>query len=397
MVYLLYIALGYLLLTSLMLYWNRKEFGPLQTLDRYVSPTDATGVSICIPARNEETTVKRSVESALNQHYETLEVIVLDDNSTDKTPQILRSLKAEYGDLLQIIDGEPKPDDWLGKPWACHQLSQQATGDILIFIDADVWLERSAVKRVVRTMGREVIDFLTVWPQQHLGSLMEKIVIPQLYYALVTLLPIAFVYKIPRWIPTFLRKKISPVFAAACGQFMAFKSAAYHKIGGHQAVKNKIVEDLELARKIKKAGRPMKMYHGLGSVHCRMYTSPKMIFEGFRKNFLAGFNHNIFSFTLVALLHLVVFLIPFATLFYGLISGSVIYIALSAAVIMGFTLQRIIVDYWFEWNPVYSLLHGIGVLWFQVLGVTVLYDYYKGRPVTWKGRKIENINSVKNQ
>lgn len=396
MVYLLYIALCYLLLTSFILYWNRQKFGPLQTLDRYISPTDATRVSICIPARNEENNIKKAVESSLNQSYEALEVIVLDDNSTDKTQQILRSLKAEYGEYLQVIDGEPKPDDWLGKPWACHQLSQQATGDILIFIDADVWLEPETVKRVIRTMGRNVVDFLTVWPRQHLGSLTEKIVIPQIYFALVTLLPTAFVYKIPRWIPSFLHRRISPAFAAACGQFMAFKKSAYHKVGGHQAVKNKLIEDGELAKNIKRAGLPMKMYHGIGSVHCRMYSSASQIYEGFRKNFLVGFNYNIPLFVLMALLQFTVFLVPFGALLYGVLAGSLIHILLSAMVILIFTLQRIILDYWFKWNPLYSLLHAAGVLWFQLLGIIVLQDYSKDRPVTWKGRKINHRKSAQN-
>lgn len=396
MIYLLYIAIGYLVLTSLIMYWNRKTFGPLQTLDRYVAPSDETYVSICIPARNEENTIKRCVESVLNQEYSALEVLVLDDNSSDKTLQILESLETEYSSRLKVVNGKPKPNDWLGKPWACHQLSERANGDILIFIDADVWLEPETVKRIIRTMGRDIVDFVTVWPRQHLGSLLEKIVIPQIYYVLVTLLPIAWVHKIPKWIPPFLRSEISPLFAAACGQFMAFKKSAYHKIGGHKAVKNKIIEDGELAKNIKRAGLPMKMYHGIGSVHCRMYYTTNQIQEGFRKNFLAGFNYNIPLFIIMGLLHIIVFLVPFLTLFYGFISGSVMHTFLSSAIILFFTLQRIILDSWFKWNPLYSLLHAAGVLWFQLLGIIVLRDYSKDLSVTWKGREIKHSKSAQN-
>lgn len=388
MIYLLYIALGYLLFTSFIFGWNRRTFGGLRTVANYVTPSKTEKISICIPARNEERNIKKCVESALQQNYDNLEVLVLDDNSDDQTPEILNTLKKKYPGKLAVFKGQPKPGNWLGKPWACHQLSQEADGKILIFIDADVWLHTKTVSRLVRTMGSDVIDFATVWPQQILGTFWEKVLIPLIYYALATLLPVAYVRKNPRWLPKTIRKKVGPLFAAACGQFMAFKRPAYDKIGGHKAVKSDIVEDVALAKAVKKQGLSMDMYHGVGSVFCRMYTSHQEIRDGFRKNFLAGFNFNIPLFVFMSILQAVVFLLPLVTLFYGFFATSISHILISAISIIIVWTHRAILAKWFKWQPSYGLLHALGVIWFQWLGVDVLRDYFGDRSAKWKGRSI---------
>ena len=388
MIYLLYIALGYLAVTTFVMLWNRKTFSTLRSLENYVLPTDTPKVSICIPARNEEHNIERCIRSALNQKYPELEVLVLDDESTDDTTRILYDLKEEYPYELILLSGKPKPEDWLGKPWACQQLGEAASGDIIIFIDADVWLHPNTITRTVRTMGGDVLDFLTVWPQQKLESFWEKTVVPLVYYALTTLLPFAYVKKSPKWIPTRLREESAPLFAAACGQFMAFKRSAYDKIGGHQSVKNKIVEDVELAKNIKAKGLIMDMYNGIGSVHCRMYQSQDELFEGFRKNFLAGFGYNIPLFIGMGLLHVIVFVLPYLSLAYGLLTDTTLISILSALVILIVLLQRILLSKWFNWNPLYSLTHVLGVGWFQRLGITSLQDYFGNEKASWKGREV---------
>ncbi|MDZ7715541.1 MAG: glycosyltransferase family 2 protein [Balneolaceae bacterium] len=388
MIYLLYIALAYLLITSFVMLWNKTTFSPLRSLKNYVLPTDTPKVSICIPARNEEGNIERCVRSALNQQYPNLEVLVLDDDSTDETPRILYDLKEEYPYELILLSGKPKPDDWLGKPWACQQLGEAASGNVIIFIDADVWLEPDTVTRTIRTMGGDVLDFLTIWPQQKLGSFWEKTIVPLVYYALTTLLPFAYVKKPPKWIPSVLRQKTGPMFAAACGQFMAFKRSAYDKIGGHQSVKDEIVEDVALAKKIKGNSLIMDMYNGISSVHCRMYNSQQELFEGFRKNFFAGFSYNIPLFVGMGLLHIIVFILPYVGLISGLLSDNTLMTVLSASAILIVMLQRLILAKWFKWKPIYSLTHLLGVIWFQRLGVTSLQDFLGDGNTTWKGRDI---------
>ena len=386
MTLLLYIAVGYLIITSGILYVNRRHFKPLEAAPSNYFDQQAPEVSICIPARNEANSIERCVRSAVDQKYVNHRVFVLDDGSTDETPDVLKKLSDSLNDKLTVLSGAPKPKGWLGKSWACHQLSEQATGEIIIFIDADTWLEPETTSKVVRTMGRDVVDMITLWPEQKLGSFWEKTVIPLVYFALLTLLPTRYAYQLPRWIPSFLRQKAAPQFAAACGQFMAFRRKAYNAIGGHQSVKDEVVEDVELAKNIKRAGFSMKMYHGRAAVHCRMYSSSRELWEGFRKNFLAGFGNNVLLFTVMALLHVIAFILPALALPFLLFLGTWQSIILCLVAVTFMLLQRIFINRWFNWDLSYSLLHPVGVIWFQLLGIQVLQDYFNNDSATWKDR-----------
>ncbi|TYP95495.1 chlorobactene glucosyltransferase [Fodinibius salinus] len=386
--FLLYIALGYLVITSVILWLNYRDFSPLYSAEQKYFNDQAPKASICIPARNEANTIELCVQSALNQKYPSFDVYVLDDQSTDGTTQKLRALQSKYPEQLTIISGQPKPADWLGKSWACHQLAEASTGEIIVFIDADTRLAPNTLARTIRTMGRDVVDFVTLWPDQKLGTFWEKTVIPLVYFGLLTLLPNRYVYNIPKWIPSALRKKMAPLFAAACGQFMAFKRHSYRAIGGHESVKNDIIEDVALAKNIKKNGFAMNMYNGADSISCRMYQSSRELWQGFRKNFFAGFGCNIPLFTAMALLHLIVFIIPLVTLPFILIWGSPQVLVLCLIAIFGMLLQRLVVDLWFGWEKRYTLLHSLGVGWFQALGVQVLLDYVNKQPAKWKDREV---------
>jgi len=388
MIILLYIALGYLLVTTGVLYLNRLDFRPLEPAPHNYFDEQAPSVSICIPARNEANSIERCVRSAANQHYPNSHVYVLDDGSTDGTSDILDELSSEFPDTLSVIEGAPKPDHWLGKSWACHQLSEAAGGNILLFIDADTWLQPDAASKVVRSMGREVVDMITLWPEQTLDSFWEKTVVPLVYFALLTLLPTRLVYRLPSWIPSVIRKKLEPQFAAACGQFMAFRRQAYDAIGGHQSVKNKVVEDVELAKNIKRGGFTMKMYHGRNTVGCRMYTSAEDLWEGFRKNFLAGFGHNLFLFIGMGLLHIITFMVPVILLPFLILGGASNALLLCLTAIGLMLWQRYIIDRWFEWDLRFGMLHPIGVGWFQLLGLRVLHDYLGNGAARWKERNV---------
>ncbi|WP_445666306.1 glycosyltransferase [Fodinibius sp. AD559] len=388
MTILLYIALGYLLITGGILYLNKRDFTPLSPTPRNYFDEQAPAVTICIPARNEANSIERCVRSAIDQHYPNHHVLVLDDESTDGTSEILASLSEHYPDTLTVINGKPKPDDWLGKSWACHQLSEQALGDIIFFIDADTWLEPETTSKVVRTMGSDVVDFITLWPQQKFGTFWEKTIIPLVYFALLTLLPTRYIYRSPKWLPGFLKQKMSPLFAAANGQFMAFKKKSYQAIGGHQSVKDNVVEDVGLAKNIKKGGFRMKMYHGKNAVSCRMYKSGKELWQGFRKNFFAGFGHNLVLFIGMGLLHIITFIIPILSLPFLFLWGSTKLTLLALAAVLLMYLQRFTVDTWFSWKLRYGFLHPLGVGWYQILGIQVLSDYFNEVSAQWKDRDI---------
>ncbi|RNC85402.1 MAG: glycosyltransferase [Balneola sp.] len=383
MIYILYFALAYLIITSIVLIRNLFEFKSLVSIDSKNSSSEAL-VSICIPARNEEEVIEKCITSVLKQDYPSFEVLVLDDNSTDQTSSIISGI-ASFVSNLTHIRGNPKPDDWLGKPWACHQLSEAANGDILIFIDADVWLEKEAVSKAVHALQEK--DVVTVWPQQRLGSFWENMIVPLVYFTLYTLLPAIYVEQNPKWMPSFMAERLNKKFAAACGQFIAFHKRSYQEIGGHEVVKKEVVEDVELARLIKRKELSLQMFDGIDTVYCKMYSSHKEIWNGFKKNFLAGFG-NFFEFFFMWAIHTVVFIVPWITLCYAILSGANSILILSSIVIASQYLQRTILNYKYGWSFITGFLHPLSVLWFHALAVVLIVDKLSGRKAIWKGREV---------
>lgn len=380
----LYISITFLLYTSVILIRNMFDFKPLKKTRVSEAPTSKK-VSICIPARNEVDVIERCVTSALKQNYPNFEVLVLDDQSTDGTSEILDQLSGIINNLNHI-KGSSKPDDWLGKPWACHQLSEKASGDILFFIDADVWLDEDAVPKAVSELS--TFDAITVWPEQIVETFWERQVIPLIYFALFTLLPAKYVERNPRWLPKELQSKMSPLFAAACGQFIGFNKNCYDLIGGHQSVKNKIIEDVDLAKNLKVSGASFKMLHGADSVFCRMYSNHNELWNGLRKNFFVGFNKNLPFFLSMGILHLIVFIAPIILFIHGFsINSSELLIASSIAIFIIF-IQRSLLNFIFKWDIYSACTHALGVLWFQALGVQCLVDFITNKTVQWKGRDV---------
>jgi chlorobactene glucosyltransferase len=383
MILILYTALFFMMVTSMVLLRNRFEFESISN-QPIINLLPEPKVSICIPARNEENVISKCVESMLSQNYSNFEVLVLDDNSEDGTSIILQHL-AHNHQKLNVLEGEPKPIDWLGKPWACHQLSKKANGDLLIFIDADVWTEHDTIAKIVSKI--ENYDALTIWPEQKVYGFLEQLIVPTVYYALLTLLPTIYVERSPRWIPTFIRTHLDQKFVAACGQCLAFKKRAYQSINGHESVKDQIVEDVELARKLKENGLALSMCNGIHSMYCRMYTSGSEIWQGFQKNFYAGFS-NPFEFLLMAIIHFLFFLFPIFTFLLSITDKNEVIFTLSILIIAIYTTQRALLNHWFKWNWWVAMLHPISVIWFQCLGIKCVYNKFFRIKSIWKGRQV---------
>jgi chlorobactene glucosyltransferase len=372
-----------MIVTSLVLIRNRFEFKSIA--EETAFDTDQSlKVSICIPARNEEDVIGRCVQSLLKQEYDNYEVLVLDDNSDDRTPDILNELSSK-NDRLKVFKGSPKPDDWLGKPWACHQLSKKASGDIFTFIDADVWVEPFTISKTVS--GLKKVDALTIWPQQELGSFIERLIVPSIMFSLVTLLPAVYVERKPRWMPGILYNLFKTEFLAACGQFMAFKRLSYQAINGHEGVKNQVVEDMELGKSLKRNNLVLTMRTGINSVYCRMYTSGSEVWQGFQKNFYAGFGNPI-TFIFAAILHILFFLFPFYSLTVSLKTGNDLITNLSLIVICIYIIQRFILNLWYKVEWWTAFFHPLAVIWFQALGVKSLINKVFGLKSNWKGRQV---------
>ncbi|MFZ5819348.1 MAG: glycosyltransferase [Chloroflexota bacterium] len=259
-------------------------------------------VSILIPARNEAATIERTIRWLLAQDYPDFEIIVLDDASSDGTAAAVRRASDSDPRLL-LFPGLPLPENWLGKSWACQQLSRQAKGDLLLFTDADVRWHPGALKAIVRQFQQSRAHLLAVFPTQETVTWGERLVIPLMGMAILGYLPIPAVHHIP-W----------AAFAAANGQCLLFERAAYERIDGHQAVKTSLIEDVSLARLVKRHGLRLRLADGTGLVSNRMYGNWPEVRDGFAKNIIAG-HGNLFFLSISTLFHWLAFVLPWAWLF----------------------------------------------------------------------------------
>jgi chlorobactene glucosyltransferase len=345
-------------------------------------------ISILIPCRNEAAVVTQVLESALSQKFASFEIIVLDDHSEDTTFSLVERYTKLYPDKVFLHAGKERPKGWLGKTWACQQLGELATGDLLLFIDADTRLLPGMLRSVAAEFASQGSGMLTVWPDQLLQSWSEKLILPMVYHTLLAYLPHMYTKRDPYWLPKPFAAVFRPLFAAACGQCIAFDALLYRQMGGHHIAQNDIVEDVVLARKVRQLGYPVRMYHGLEAIQCRMYTRHEEIFQGFRKNFFAGFGYHYPLFVSAAIMHLVMYILP-----YPLFVWSWVHQEFSLSLVWGLAiglpiLERLILHQWMRWSPLWALTHLVGVLWFQVLGLRVVYDRLFSKGVYWKGRNI---------
>ncbi len=229
-------------------------------------------VSILIPARNEEENLPRLLDSILRLDYQDVEVWVCDDHSSDSTRQVLEAWSAK-DHRIRYFQGEPLPPSWTGKNYACHQLAKKATGDYLLFVDADVTLASQVLQKALAFVRAKQLALLTIFPRQLMPGISERITVPFMNWALLNLLPLVAV-----------RKLKNPLFAAGNGQFMLFDTRLYKKTFWHKKVKSCYVEDILIVRALKKEGQRVAVLLGNNDVFCRMYQSYWESLQGFSRN-----------------------------------------------------------------------------------------------------------------
>ena len=269
---------------------------------KHPAPDVLPMVSILVPARNEELNIAGCVWSLLAQDYPSFEVLVLDDQSTDSTHDILIKI-AQTNPRLKVISGSPPSGNQSGKNWACSQLARQAGGEILFFTDADTQHKPQTLFNVVTTLIGERADLLTGFPRQSVITWGEKLLVPFFPWASLCFIPLGLGYKLRL-----------PGLTAAVGQLMVFRREAYFQIGGHELLGTAIVDDLTLARKIKTAGFRWRVASVSDLVSCRMYRGFKDAVEGFTKNLFAAFDFRLLIYLFVFIWLLILFLLPLIVL-----------------------------------------------------------------------------------
>ncbi|RYY36916.1 MAG: glycosyltransferase [Sphingobacteriaceae bacterium] len=323
-------------------------------------------VSILIPARNEENNILKLLQSINRQDYINYEVIILDDGSTDNTHDLCSDFCASHPQF-SIIKGGELPAGWLGKNYACYQLAQHAKGQYLLFLDADEAIEPALLNSAIHRMQLNKLALLSLFTNQTMITPGEKTVVPMMHFLLLNLLPLRLVY---------LTRHAA--VAAASGQFMLFDAEVYRKQQWHQAVQDKVVEDVEIMKKVKASRYRGESLLANGMIHCRMYTGYLEAITGFSKNFLAIFNYSVFGFLIYIitviggpLLILTTLNAPLIAFMAGLIILTRIMISLSAG-------QNALLN---------VLLHPAQMFSLMLIAFLAIQKYLT-RTTVWKGRKV---------
>jgi chlorobactene glucosyltransferase len=244
-------------------------------------------ISVLIPARDESANIEDCVTALLRQDYPSFDVTVLDDQSSDGTGDILNRL-AQTESRLHVLSGQPLPPGWLGKNWACAQLAGQAPGDLFYFTDADTHHHPSALRLAVTALEGEKADFLTGFTRQEVHSWGEKFIVPLIPWALICFTPLLLAYALR-----------FPLLSGAVGQMMLFRRSTYQSIGGHEAIKDSVVEDLSLARRIKSNGYRWRLMDASEWISCRMYHTGQEAYAGLAKNLFAVFEYRVLPYLFV--------------------------------------------------------------------------------------------------
>jgi len=234
--------------------------------------TPGTQVSVLIPARNEEAHIGDAVEAALESVGVPVEIIVMDDGSSDTTPQIVTEIAAR-DNRVRLVSAPALPAGWTGKVHACHRLSEEARGTHLLFIDADVRLAPDAAALLVAHAQGKGQAMVSGVPRQITRSLGEVLTVPMINFLMLGYLPFIG-----------MRLTRRPSFGAACGQLLMTKREAYRAVGGHGAIRDKLHDGIQLARLFRRNGYRTDLVAGHDLAACRMYRGFAESWEGFIKN-----------------------------------------------------------------------------------------------------------------
>jgi hypothetical protein len=330
-------------------------------------------VSVLIPARNEEASIGPAVEAALASRGVEVEVVVLDDHSTDRTAEVVTALAAR-DERVRLESAPPLPEGWCGKQHACAALARLARYDVMAFVDADVRLAPDGLARLAAFLRKSGAALVSGIPRQETVTPLEQLVIPLIHFLLLGFLPMGR-----------MRRSTHPGFGAGCGQLFLTRRDAYGRAGTHAAVKTSLHDGITLPRAYRRAGLMTDLCDATELATCRMYRSAGELWHGLAKNAREG----------LAAPRLIVF--STLLLAFGQVLPPVL---LAAALAMGQPLAALLAGwatvaaYAPRFDAVRRFRQPLAGAMLHPLGVAVLLaiQWYAtaralvGRPVGWKGR-----------
>jgi chlorobactene glucosyltransferase len=341
-------------------------------------PISAGLVSVIIPARNESATIQTVVRSILASTYQPLELLVVDDRSTDDTASMVETLADAR---VRLIRGQELPEGWYGKPWACFQGYNAAQGDILLFTDADTRHEPALLGHAVGALIQEKAGLVTIAPRQRCLTFWERVVMPQIWFLLAL-----------RYAPTAVNRARQERDVIANGQFILTRREAYAAAGTHEAVRHEVAEDLALAQAFLRRGEKIHFAFAERLMETRMYHGLSHLIEGWSKNIYLGgrrsFPHDPLLQALVPVMLIVAmiyWLLPPLALLAAAIDPGLSHL-LPAALVATLlcTAFWMLICHGMQIPPIYGLAYPVGTL--MALYIILRSTWRGRRRVEWRGR-----------
>jgi glycosyltransferase involved in cell wall biosynthesis len=367
-----WVALGCAVGPAVLYWWNSFLF---REPPQCKAASGSQALSVLIPARNEELGIEACVRSILASTHVELEVIVLDDASTDRTAEIVRAIAAEDS-RVRLETAPPLPAGWCGKQHACFALSKLARYDTFTFLDADVRLAPDALARMALFLKQSEAELVSGFPKQETGTLLEKLLIPLINWVLLCFLPLWGMRHF-RW----------SAFGAGCGQWFMTTRTAYEKVGGHAAVKSSFHDGITLPRAYRKAGFFTDVCDATNLATCRMYRSASAVWFGLAKNAREGMaaTGQIGFWTVVLLCGQVLPLPLWVVTLFDFSQPLPIIVAFGALWLSQTT--RLAVVNRFRSPSICVTLHPFAIALLLAVQWYALICAVIGKPVGWKGRE----------
>jgi chlorobactene glucosyltransferase len=344
---------------------------------RKATRTHGPMVSVLIPARDEEKNIARCLDSLLTQTYTNYEIIVLDDQSSDSTWQIIRDYQEKHPRVIRAVRGRPlNGKEWAGKPHAMQQLSKLARGEYFLFTDADTVHGLQSIAWAVTNLESHDADCISGYVFQELATLGETAIVPAIYIMSTMVLPL--------WLISSTRL---PSLSFAIGQLIMFRRGAYRVVGGYEAVSGRITDDLAMARALKRAGFRQVFLDVRKHVSCRMYEGYKQSFQGLSKNVYDVIKRHtlLFALAITALVALVV--MPLALLPIQIAAGDPAA-RFTALCVGGFFLTWALVlwDRGLKWWV--PILYPVLFVQLLLMAWWSFRRIRSGQGILWKGREL---------
>lgn len=343
--------------------------------DKAVHPDVLPAISVLIPARDEERSIAAAVESVLGNRDVTIEVVVMDDGSTDRTGEIVAAL-AERDGRVRLEHAPALPRGWNGKQHACWALAHAARHPVLCFVDADVRLEPEALVRMAAFLERSGTALVSGFPGQRAETTMEWLLLPLIHFVLLGFLPIGR-----------MRAGTDPALAAGCGQFLMVRRDPYFGAGGHAAIRETMHDGLRLPRLLRQHGQRTDLADLTTLATCRMYTTAGQVWQGLAKNATEGLAapSRIVPITLLLVLGQVVPWVLLWLLFSQTRVSTAVWV-LAILAVAGALVPRLLGMRRFGQSLRSALLHPVAILVLLAIQWFALVRKLRGGTVSWRRR-----------